>query len=148
MGHYAMLVGRAPSTFKRHSIWQDRWMAYCDKNQVSLTRPLPLELASFVGMVSSMHGPNQAIQALGVVRTQLSDPSAYYKQASWYMACLSDGLEALAAARKKPRVAIRWNLLQAIIEYYIASKDLVDWEVRNVCFMYVLFISGVGLKRW
>jgi len=137
-----MLVGRAPATFKRHSTWQDRWITYCEQNHVSVTRPLPLELASFVGMISSMHGPNQAIQALGVVRTHLSEPSAYYKQASWYMACLSDGLEALAAARKKPRVAIRWNLLQAILVFYITSKDLADWEVRNVCFMYVLFISG------
>ena len=137
-----MLLGKAETTFKLHMKWLAHWQAYAVAGHINPLMPLPLHVCAFVGHVASLHGPNQAIKALGVVRSHILEKQAVLKQNSWHISCLVDGLNNLAACRQKPVVAVLWDTLNDILAVTVAHVPIALFTKRNVAYVYMLFVSG------
>ena len=141
-----MLLGRSRGTFDTHKKWAARWSEYCSQNDVEVKHPMPLEVCAFVGFIASCHGANEATKALTVVRAVVSDPAGLMKT-NWHIASLVDGLKNLAECKRKPKVAVSFTQLKDMVDYFMKSKSLEAWEVRNVCFLFCLFLFRCQTRR-
>ena len=139
----AILLSRSRSTFAGHVKWWKAWSWYCVAHGISVKEPKAQELAAFVGWVVEDSTAGQGIKALSSVRQQLHHKSDYYGANCMLLACLSDGLKAMAVESKRPKVAIQLDTLNYIINHYLSYHSVLHPKiVRMIAFAYLMYGSG------
>ena len=139
----AVLVARRKETFAVHAKWWQTWEWYATQFQIDCKSPHPSELAAFVGWIVDGTTASQGLKALSSIRQKLTYKAAYYGNNSMLLACLTDGLKAIAGASQRPKVAVQLDILNKIINLWLDTHDMLEPKiVRIIAFTYLMYGTG------